>query len=82
MENRLKEVQELVCQVLDKDNRCIDLVGVSGIGKSSVLKFALHYMNDRKFFTGGIIYINLKHHKSFGTLEKQLKSIILKALNL
>ena len=39
-------------------------------------------MNDRKFFTGGIIYLNLKHHKSFHTFEKQLKQVIQKSLNL
>ena len=39
-------------------------------------------MNDRKFFTGGIIYLNLKHHKSFHSFEKQLKHVIQKSLNL
>ena len=68
MDNRANDIEELVATVLN-GTRLIDLVGVNGIGKSSILKFALHYMSDRKFFTGGIIYINLKHHKSFHTLE-------------
>ena len=72
MENRLKDIEDLVSRVLD-NNRLINLVGVHGIGKSSVLKCGVHYMFERKYFNGGMIYINLKHHKSFHTLEKQLK---------
>ena len=68
MDNRAHDIEELIETVLS-GTRLIDLVGVNGIGKSCILKFALHYMSDRKFFTGGIIYINLKHHKSFHTLE-------------
>ena len=58
------------------------MTGAIGMGKSSVVKSAILYISGRKYFTGGIMYINFKHHKSFHTLEKQIKHIIQTSLNL
>ena len=40
-----------------KKERLIFLLGLPGIGKSNLTINALHYMKERKFFTGGIILI-------------------------
>ena len=43
-----------------KGKRLITLLGLNGIGKSTVAREAVHFMCARKYFTGGVIFINLK----------------------
>ena len=45
--------------------RLIMLLGLHGVGKSAVARNAVHYMLERKYFTGGVIFVNLKGVKSF-----------------
>ena len=38
-------------------NRLVILLGLDGVGKSSLARNALHYMSERKFFTGGVVLV-------------------------
>lgn len=62
--------------------RLITLVGVAGVGKSSVAREAMHYLLARRYFGGGVIHIDCKSFKSFEMLENKLKSIMIKNLNM
>ena len=56
---REKEIWNLVESVMN-GSRLITLLGLNGIGKSTVARNAVHFMLERKYFTGGVIFINLK----------------------
>ena len=47
------------CLTSDK-NRLTQVVGFAGIGKSSLVRNAIHYVNDRRYFVGGIIFLQTK----------------------
>ena len=46
----------LVKQLL-KSGRLLDLLGLPGIGKSLLARNAIHYLSDRKYFSGGIVTV-------------------------
>ena len=50
--------------------RLIILLGLHGFGKSSIARNALHYVSQRKFFTGGILLIQLKNVEKVFSLLK------------
>ena len=52
--NRDKEVWE-VTKNITSGNRLVFVFGLHGTGKSTIVRQALHYISDRKFFTGGVI---------------------------
>ena len=64
------------------NKRLITLLGLNGIGKSTVAKEAVHFMCVRKYFTGGVIFINLKQVTSFRIFIAKLKRIMMKNLDL
>ena len=41
----------------DEESKIFPILGLCGIGKSTLAKNMLHYIADRKYFTGGIIYV-------------------------
>ena len=41
-----------------------------GIGKSSLIRQAIHFFNDRNYFTGGILLIQAKGVESTESLKK------------
>ena len=51
---REKPISKLVQSVMDGE-RLVVLLGVQGLNKSAVARFAIHYMLERKYFTGGAI---------------------------
>ena len=52
------EVIELIDDLLeDKSEQIFMLLGMHGIGKSSVARNALNYVCERKFIEGGILWI-------------------------
>ena len=53
---REKEVSKLTESVMS-GNRLVIMLGLHGTGKSTIVRQALHYMCDRKYFTGGVIQI-------------------------
>jgi hypothetical protein len=53
---REKETSEILEFLLQTDKfRIIHLTGVIGVGKSSMARNILHYVAERKMFTGGIL---------------------------
>ena len=51
---REKEIWDLVQKVM-RGEKLVAIIGPHGIGKSSIVKAALHYIAERKFFTGSMI---------------------------
>ena len=50
----------LLTMLLKDNERIIPLIGVRGIGKSSLARNTMHYVAQRKLFTGGVIFVKLK----------------------
>ena len=46
------------------------LLGMHGIGKSSIARNALNYICERKFIHGGVMWIQLKGVRDIYTLTK------------
>ena len=42
-------------------SRLFTIIGLPGIGKSSLIKNTMHYINERRLIKGGIIYINARN---------------------
>ena len=64
LEHREKPIAKLVQSVMDGE-RLIILLGLHGMHKSAVARNAIHFMLDRKYFTGGVISVSLKNVKYF-----------------
>ena len=41
-------------------HRLINVLGITGSGKSALLKHTAHYLNTRRLISGGFIYINCR----------------------
>ena len=77
VENMQKLIHSLVCGT--------DLVmvkGPPGVGKSSLVNKTFQYCVERKYFTGGVIIIDLKGASELYNLLRSLKRIIIRSLNL
>lgn len=73
------EMQDIVNKLTNKENtRVLNILGLRGIGKSSVLINTLNYMAKRKVYTGGMISLNVKGMKRIFHL---IKTIIRSILN-
>ena len=68
---REKEVWEMT-KLITSGKRLVFMFGLHGTGKSTIVRQALHYISDRKFFTGGIIQIQLSNVKSTYSLNKAI----------
>ncbi|CDW73918.1 sh2 domain containing protein [Stylonychia lemnae] len=56
---RNMEIHSVIKMIQDNRVKIVKIFGMSGSGKSTILKKATLYLADRDQFTGGIIYINL-----------------------
>ena len=66
---------ELIDKVMSGE-RLVALLGLPGIGKSSIVRNALHFITERKFFTGGVILVQLKNVQDIYTFNKRLQRLI------
>ena len=87
MSFREKEMQELIYNVMNgalKDNgqRLVILIGDAGIGKSILARHACHYMCERRFFTGGVVQVQLKNMREVLPSIKLIQRFMLDELDL
>lgn len=68
--------------LLNDEQRIVSLLGLRGIGKSSLAINTLHYASERKIFTGGILFIRLKSKKSNFSMLKLIMRAILDLLDM
>ena len=54
---REKDMSKLLEIILADKERIVNILGLHGIGKSCLARNTLHYVAERKLFTGGIIFI-------------------------
>jgi len=59
LRGRRKELFDLVLKILEGE-RFIQLLGLPGTGKSSLARTALHYLYERRYFQGGLIFVQVK----------------------
>ena len=62
-------MMELIEKIMDGE-RLIMLLGLHGFGKSSVAKNTLHYIHERKYKSGGVMWANLKGVKDVYSVLK------------
>lgn len=60
----------LLENLLAKNERIIALLGLRGMGKSSLARNTLWYAAERKLFAGGVLHIQLKDIRSTFTMLK------------
>ena len=83
---REKIVQEAVTTIRTKQDRnkrgsIVQLCGNIGVGKSTILSNAVHFMLQRKYFTGFIV-LDLKTIEDFSVFRKQFELTLINILNL
>ena len=76
---RDKDLMETINHIMSGE-RFIMILGLHGVGKSSVARNALHYINERKYMTGGVMWVQLKGTKDVYAILKQIQSFIYRAL--
>lgn len=67
---RESDLFNLVQKIASNTKRLVSVVGVPGIGKSSLVRRAIHFFDNRKLFTGGIVLIQAKGVESTENLKK------------
>lgn len=66
----------------DGGSRIVPVIGLQGIGKSSLARNTLHYVCERKMFTHGILFIQLKDMRACFMMLKLLMRLLLKFINI
>lgn len=67
--------------LLDENKpRLVALLGDIGLGKSAVARSACHFLIERRYFSGGVILLDLNSVKSFKIFENKMKKIMIKSL--
>ena len=60
--------------------RFLMILGLHGVGKSCVARNALHYIIERKYMTGGVMWVQLKGAKDIYAILKQIQNFIYRSL--
>ena len=68
---RDKEMWNLISVVMN-GNKLVILLGLHGVGKSCITRNALHYMTERKLFTGGVVLVQLSNLKEVQSCLKKI----------
>jgi ABC-type dipeptide/oligopeptide/nickel transport system ATPase component len=65
---------KLVLKIMNANNHLITLIGLPGVGKSSMVKSTLQYIKERRLIRGGIIYTDARSVASSEALIRKLNS--------
>lgn len=79
---REKDMSKLLQTLLVENEKIVPLIGLGGIGKSTLAKNMLHYAAERKFFTGGTMLIQLKDNRTNFSMLKYIMQKIMSFLEL
>ena len=79
---REKDISKLMKSMLIDNEKIVPLLGLKGIGKSSLARQALHYAADRKFFTGGVMFISLNDIRTNFSMLKNIMEKVIRHLDL
>ena len=79
IEFRETEMTEMIGNVMGP-NRLVMVIGLHGIGKSSVANNVLHHIYERKQVTGGVLWLQLKGTKDVYAVLKEMQKYIYKSL--
>jgi predicted AAA+ superfamily ATPase len=72
---RQKDMFELVQRILShQSSRLLTLLGVSGIGKSSLVQRTLQHINQRQLLPGGFVVLNIRGVKNCLMLRRAITS--------
>ena len=77
---REKHLNKIVKSIMS-DQRLVMILGLHGVGKSAVAKNAVHYMLERKYFTGGVIFVDLKGIRSARMMTRKICKILINNLD-
>lgn len=76
---REKEMSKLIQKIME-GQRLVFIFGLLGIGKSVIARNVLHFMKERKYFCGGVIFVSLNGTKSIESLCHSLCQILVRNL--
>ena len=79
---RERDMSSLLKILITDCERIVLLLGLHGIGKSALARNTCHYVAERKLFTGGIIFIQLKGMSSLFPMLKLIMRAIINKLDL
>ena len=79
---REKDMSTLLQSLLQNKERIVPILGLCGIGKSVLARNTLHYVAERKMFSGGVLYIQMKNVRSFFAVVKIIMRNIMSFANL
>lgn len=71
----------LLDYLLEDNEKIVTVIGLRGIGKSSLVRNTLHYVSERKLFSRGIFLIQLKDSRTCLALFKLIMRAILSAID-
>lgn len=58
---------KLIQKIMD-GQRLVFVFGLFGIGKSWIARHVLHFLKERKYFCGGLIFVSLKGTRTIEAL--------------
>ena len=79
---RERDMSELLKMLITDKERIVILLGLHGIGKSALARNTCWYVAERKLFTGGIIFLQLKGMSSHFAMLKYIMRNIMNQLDL
>lgn len=68
---RCKELHEII-QFINQKRRFITIVGQSGIGKSTLARELVRYIQFRNYFKDGVVYLELSRCENIGKIYEVL----------
>ena len=71
----------LLESLLIEKERIIPLIGLNGIGKSALARNTLHYVAERKIFSGGVLFIQCKNIRDNYSIVSKLMNTIIRFLD-